>query len=236
MLHQMKTGTIILSIGYLLVGLMLLIMPQTSLGLICFAFGLVILVSGIVNLVRYFRVRGKGLSAPFLLIGGVVALGLGLFLLLKPAFVMSILPVVLGLFIVLDGILRICNSVELGRAHGQKWWMLLLLGILSVGLGALVVFHPFDAIVSVAMLCGVMLIIEGALNLGCIIYASMELRTLARLAEAAMRAVTDPPTVIPEDTAEEDPAQEDVVCDAEATVVDAAPGTPPDQQAPDLKL
>ena len=38
------------------------------------------------------------------------------------------------------------------------------------------------------MLCGILLIAEGALNLGCILYAAMELRTLDRMASAATNA------------------------------------------------
>ena len=48
--------------------------------------------------------------------------------------------------------------------------------------------HPFDAAVSAVMLCGILLIAEGALNLGCILYAAMELRTLDRMASAAANA------------------------------------------------
>ena len=38
------------------------------------------------------------------------------------------------------------------------------------------------------MLCGVLLIAEGAVNLGCVVYAAMELRALDRMADAAMTA------------------------------------------------
>ncbi|MDD4850589.1 MAG: DUF308 domain-containing protein [Gemmiger sp.] len=228
MLHQMKTGSIVLSIGYLLVGLLLLIVPGASLRWICYAFGAVILATGAVNLFRYFRIRGQGLKAPFLLVGGVVAFGLGLFLLLKPDFVISILPVVFGLFILLDGIIRIANGLELARAKGQKWWLLVLLGLLSVVLGLVVVFHPFDAMVSVAMLCGIMLVVEGALNLGCVIYASMELRTLARLAEAALRTAEEAQEAAARDAI----AQAEVVCDAEATEVNTESAPNPDAAHP----
>ena len=38
------------------------------------------------------------------------------------------------------------------------------------------------------MLCGVLLIAEGAVNLGCVVYSAMELRALDRMADAAMTA------------------------------------------------
>lgn len=206
MLRQMKTGMIFLSVGYLLVGLLLLVMPQESLRWICYAFGAVILITGAICLLRYFHIRGNGIRAPFLLIGGVVTLSLGIFLLLQPDFVMSILPVVFGLFIAVDGVLRCENSIELARLHGQRWWILLLLGAVSVLLGVLVVLHPLDAIIGVTMLSGLLLVVEGALNLGCVIYASMEVHALDRVAKALAGTQSEPVAAEGEVVSEQDTA------------------------------
>ena len=123
-----------------------------------------------------------------MLVGGVITAGLGIFTLAKPQVVASFLPVVFGIFIVVDGVSRVGTAIDLAKRKGQKWWMLLLLSIVSVGLGVLLLLHPFDAAVSVVMLCGILLIVEGALNLGCVLYAAMELRTLDRMANAAVNA------------------------------------------------
>lgn len=188
MLHYIKSGTMLLSIAYIIIGMMLLIMPQTSLLWICYAFGAVVLVTGIVCLIQYARIRGTGFTAPFMLVGGVITAGLGIFTLAKPQVVASFLPVVFGIFILVDGLSRVGTAMDLAKRKGQKWWVLLLLSVVSVALGVLLVLHPFDAAVSVVMVCGILLIIEGALNLGCVLYAAMELRTLDRMASAAANA------------------------------------------------
>ena len=188
MLRYVKSGTMLLSIAYIVIGMLLLIMPEASLLWICNAFGVVVLVTGIVCLIQYARIRGTGFTAPFMLVGGVITAGLGIFTLAKPQVVASFLPVVFGIFIVVDGVSRVGTAIDLAKRKGQKWWMLLLLSIVSVGLGVLLLLHPFDAAVSVVMLCGILLIIEGALNLGCVLYAAMELRTLDRMANAAVNA------------------------------------------------
>ena len=156
MLRYVKNGMLLLSLAYIVIGMLLLIMPETSLLWICNIFGVVVLVTGIVCLIQYARIRGTGFTAPFMLVGGVITAGLGIFTLAKPQVVTSFLPVVFG--------------------------------IVSVALGVLLVLHPFDAAVSAVMLCGILLIAEGALNLGCILYAAMELRTLDRMASAAANA------------------------------------------------
>ena len=217
MLRYVKSGMMLLSIAYIVIGMMLLIMPQTSLLWICYAFGAVVLITGIACLIQYARIRGTGFTAPFMLVGGVITAGLGIFTLAKPQVVASFLPVVFGIFIVVDGLSRIGSAIDLAKRKGQKWWVLLLLSIVSVALGILLVLHPFGAAVSLVMVCGILLIVEGAMNLGCILYAAMELRTLDRMAtaaaNAAMSAIGD---ALDEAEAAESPADAPVVYDAES--------------------
>ena len=217
MLRYVKSGMMLLSIAYIVIGMMLLIMPQTSLLWICYAFGAVVLLTGIVCLIQYARIRGTGFTAPFMLVGGVITAGLGIFTLAKPQVVASFLPIVFGIFIVVDGLSRIGSAIDLAKRKGQKWWVLLLLSIVSVALGILLVLHPFGAAVSVVMVCGILLIAEGAMNLGCILYAAMELRTLDRMATAAANAaISAIGDALDEAEAAESPADAPVVYDAES--------------------
>ena len=188
MLRYVKNGMLLLSIAFIALGLLLLVMPQTSLLWICYAFGAVVLITGVVCLVQYARLRGSGFAAPFFLVAGVSTAALGIFSLARPEVVASFLPVVFGLFILIDGCSRIGTAIELARRKADKWWMMLLFSVLSVALGILLLVNPFGAAVSVVMLCGVLLIIEGVVNLSCVVYTAMELRPLARMADAAVTA------------------------------------------------
>ena len=226
MLRYVKAG-VLPSLAFLVLGVLLLVMPQTSLLWICYAFGAVVLVTGIVCLIQYARVRGSGFAAPFLLVGGVITAALGLFTLAQPQTVASFLPVVFGLFILVEGCSRIGAALDLAKRKADKWWVLLLLSLLSIALGLLLLFDPFEAAVSAVMRCGVLLIVEGALSLACALYAAMELRALDRMADAAMTATLQALG----DLADEEEAEalnrdhEGVVYDAEST--DVSDGTPP---------
>lgn len=225
MLRYVKAG-VLPSLAFLVLGVLLLVMPQTSLLWICYAFGAVVLVTGIVCLIQYARVRGSGFAAPFLLVGGVITAALGLFTLAQPQTVASFLPVVFGLFILVEGCSRIGAALDLAKRKADKWWVLLL-SLLSIALGLLLLFDPFEAAVSAVMLCGVLLIVEGALSLACALYAAMELRALDRMADAAMTATLQALG----DLADEEDAEalnrdhEGVVYDAEST--DVSDGAPP---------
>ena len=91
MLRYVKNGMLLLSVAYIVIGMLLLIMPETSLLWICNIFGVVVLITGIVCLIQYARIRGTGFTAPFMLVGGVITAGLGIFTLAKPQVVTSFL-------------------------------------------------------------------------------------------------------------------------------------------------
>mgnify|MGYP002731265224 CR=1 FL=1 len=113
------------------------------------------------------------------------------------------------------------TAIDLAKRKGEKWWLLLLFSLVSIALGVLLIWHPFGAAVSVVMLCGVLLIVEGALNLGCILYAAMELRTLDRMANAAVNATL---TALGDALDEAEAAGTDIVdvtSDGEPVVYDA---------------
>ena len=92
MLRYVKNGMLLLSVAYIVIGMLLLIMPETSLLWICNIFGVVVLVTGIVCLIQYARIRGTGFTAPFMLVGGVITAGLGIFTLAKPQVVTAFCP------------------------------------------------------------------------------------------------------------------------------------------------
>lgn len=185
MLHHLRTGMLVLSVLYFVLGLALLAAPAASLPWVCAGFGLLIALTGARSLWRYSRNKEKGLAAWFTLAGGVVTLALGLFALLRPDFVQWVLPVVFGVFLLVDGAAREQSAWQLVRRKGQRWWVLLLLGFVTGIAGILLILQPFSHWpVDSIWLSGLLLIIEGVLNAGCTLYTALLLHDLDKAAEA----------------------------------------------------
>ena len=192
MLRHIKPGMLVFSVLYILLGLLLLLAPQAVADVFCIALGLLVVLCGLQSLYGYFKKDNGSIRAAVSLLLSLPTIALGMWALLctvQSAMTFEwLLPLLFGLMLLVDGVVRAQSSFALAKRKGQKWWMLLLFSIVSVALGVLLVLHPFDAAVSAVMLCGILLIAEGALNLGCILYAAMELRTLDRMASAAANA------------------------------------------------
>ena len=75
----------------------------------------------------------------------------------------------MGIFIVIDGLLNLKRAFELHRLEYGRWFITLILSLVSVALGLLVVFQPYLAAEALIMLIGVVFIYEGLSDLWAIV-------------------------------------------------------------------
>ena len=171
MAKKLKWNLILMSVLYLGLGIFLLMRPSTALNAVCYALGGVVLVCAAVQLVRYFAVE-RGIFQ---------SLGLGAFLILRSDIVVRILPIVFGLFVIFDSLGRIQNALDLRRCEYPSWKGFLLLPVLSVVLGVVMILNPFGTMETLVMAIGIILIIEGAINLLSALYTVLAIRRFSKL-------------------------------------------------------
>ena len=181
MVKKLKWNMILMSVLYLGLGIFLLAKPGTALNIVCYALGAVVLACAAVQLIRYFVAERGVFQSQLTLISGLVCLGLGAFLIIRSDIVVSILPIVFGLFVIFDALGRVQNALDLRRCGYDSWKGFLLLPVLSVVLGVIMIANPFGAMETLVMAIGIILIIEGAINLLSALYTVLALRRFAKL-------------------------------------------------------
>ena len=139
MVKKLKWNLILMSLLYVGLGIFLVMKPGTALNIVCYALGGVVLACAAVQLIRYFVVERGVFQSQLTLISGLVCLALGVFLLLRSDIVVSILPIVFGLFVIFDAIGRVQNALDLRRCGYDSWKGFLLLPVLSVVLGVVLI-------------------------------------------------------------------------------------------------
>ena len=190
---KLKWNLILMSVLYLGLGVFLLLVPGTALNVVCYALGAVVLACAVVQLVRYFAVERGVFQSQLTLISGLVCLGLGAFLIIRSDIVVRILPIVFGLFVIFDSLGRIQNALELRRCQYSSWKGFLLLALLSIALGVVMIVDPFGAMETLVMAIGIILIVEGALNLLSALYTAIAVRRFIKLhpeTQSMLEAVT----------------------------------------------
>ncbi len=190
---KLKWNLILMSVLYLALGIFLLMVPGTALNVVCYALGAVVLACAAVQIVRYFAVERGVFQSQLTLISGLVCLGLGAFLIIRSDIVVRILPIVFGLFVIFDSLGRIQNALELRRCNYESWKGFLLLALLSIALGVVMILNPFGTMETLVMAIGVILIIEGALNLLSALYTVIAVKRFMKLhpeTQSVLEAIT----------------------------------------------
>ena len=160
-----KYGYIVMAAAFCVIGLLLMIFPETSTQVICCTLGIAMLCFGVIKLIGYFSRDLFRLAFQFDLEFGILLTALGLIVLLRPAGAMSFLFVALGISILTDGLFRIRIAMDAKTFGVRSWWLLLMLAIVTAVVGLLLVFHPLKSAQWMTVLLGMSLFAEGVLNL-----------------------------------------------------------------------
>jgi len=92
---------------------------------------------------------------------GVLSLVAGVIILFKPSDSLSTLAVIAGIFLLLDGILELADSLM--RSTPNRG-LVALIGVLSAIVGVLLIRHPIGGVAAVALLIGIWLIAIGVVR------------------------------------------------------------------------
>lgn len=185
-MKNLKWNLIVMSVLYIALGIFLIVEPGTALNVVCYALGGMVLVCAAIQLVRYFTAERGVFQSQLTLAFGIICLGLGGFLLVRSDIVIRILPIVFGLFVVFDSLGRVQNALELRRCHYSSWKGFLLLALLSVVLGVIMIVNPFGTMETLVMAIGVILLVEGALNLLSALYTALAVRRFMKMNPVAV--------------------------------------------------
>lgn len=194
-------------ICYIALGIALIAWPAESLKLFCYVLGGVTAVYGLWQVYRFIAHREEKFSTVGLLVG-IVALALGISLFVNPELFSSILPFILGLYLIFDGAVKLQAALDIKKDGYERWAILLLLSLLMVALGVVIVINPFHSAGVLVAFIGICMLADGVINLWNAIVVIRHLRALKKAAANAEAVditedaaeVKDPPA---EETAEE---------------------------------
>ena len=162
---NLKFNFVVAALLYIVLGVVLLVWPDTTSSVICYAIGVVLLVYGGVSILSFLISHEKTAALALQLVVGVVAAALGVFFLTQPRLILSILPILMGLFVIIVSLLSIKRAFEMRHYGYPKWWAALLLALIAIGLGLLILFHPYMAAETVIMVIGVVFLYVGVCDL-----------------------------------------------------------------------
>lgn len=160
-----KTGYIIISSLLMVLGVLIMALPDLSVSVIGILAGAMLVAFGLVKLVGYFSRDLYRLAFQFDLAMGILLAVMGVILLARPNAAMNFICVALGITFLADGLLKVQMSLDARRFGLKSWWAIGLFGLFVGCVGAVLVLRPTQSARIMTILLGVCTLCEGALNL-----------------------------------------------------------------------
>lgn len=163
-LKRTKLAYSILSIVLIVIGIYLIIRPQTAMLTVCRVLGVVLMFYGIIRLLGYFSHDMYQLAFQFDLAMGIFSLVAGCIFLLRTEWIAELIPAFIGVIVLIDAVFKIQTSLDAKRFGISKWWLILILAVIAGALGAMLLVIPLKVVEFVMVLIGINLVIDGVLN------------------------------------------------------------------------
>lgn len=185
-ISRILKGQAATSLIYILLGLCLICMPVDAVNIICrFIFGVVLIAAGLYHIWIY--VQEKQNSTLMDLFSGGLILVLGIFLFYNPEVVVSLLPVLLGTFILTDSVWVLKGCVKMKKRDGQglEWKILLAGSLIFIVLGIAMIVNPFSAVKVMIVFAGCVLLVNGIADFAFLFLIRKGIRTLTEFRQRA---------------------------------------------------
>lgn len=157
-------------------GVLLIFFAEKSMLFICMTFGIICTVYGLVRLIAWFAKTHSYSSGD--LVGGIIGVAAGSLLLSHPEFIISIIPLIIGIVITVIGINKVKETMDIKNSGYANWGTLIVPALLVLGLGVFIVFNPFDTVTLTVRIIGATLVFNGISDLWTISRVNHTIKTV----------------------------------------------------------
>ena len=156
-------GKIIFSAILIVLGLVFVIFPSLFVNSIGIISGVILLLVGILGIILSLMTRGIMFVSIFSIIISVVAICFGITFIVNPDLVVTILPIFLICYLLINGVSKIFSYIKFKEV--KAYILDLIVGIIFIILGITLIFFIDEFNSFLAILVGVMLLIIGLSSL-----------------------------------------------------------------------
>lgn len=158
-IRKLGRNSIVLSIVLLVFGLFMFTRPISTINVLMIVFGVILVLDGLVHLVSYFSIKNDYRFFSGELVQAIIYIILGFVLMINYYNVSYLLPIILGIWIIVDSIFKLQISMNIRDIYDSHWGVLLALSILTGLFGMIVLFNPVSSLELLTRVCGAILMI-----------------------------------------------------------------------------
>ena len=148
--------SIILSVLFMIVGILLIVWPKASLDTFAYVIGTIMIIYGIYSFIDSFSINPA--LCLFEMTNSILSFLLGICVFLNPSIFESILPIVLGIFFIISGAFSSRISFII-KDIDNSYILSLFTSILMVICGVILIINPGNTALVITTLIGIILIV-----------------------------------------------------------------------------
>lgn len=163
-LKSFKTDRIIFAAGAIVLGIVLLVWPSTSLLIMGKCIGALLAAGGLAAVFMFFRNHESAMKS-ILLIMAAVMLICGIVIFLHPDDLVRLIPTIMGILVLISGLINLGETFMLTRSKYNKWWASLIVAIATIAAGIFLIRNAFNLASLITRIAGGILIFDGISDL-----------------------------------------------------------------------
>ena len=160
---KMSITSVIFSLLFIFTGIFLLLKPETAINIVCYVLGVILVLWGVVSVIQFFSDKNSTSYLSLSFIFGAFVFIFGIIILIKPSIIASIVPLLLGVWMVINGVTKLSYSLSIYKA--SKNILSVVGSILIVIFGITLIFNPFEGAKGLTQIIGIALIVYSVLDL-----------------------------------------------------------------------
>lgn len=162
-IKSMYKTSLIFSIVLFIIGLFLLIKPEATLDTISYIIGILLMIWGVIPVITFISNKDNNNYLETSFIIGIFAVIFGIIVMLNPKFIVSIIPFVIGIWMIINGITKLTYSINLNKETDAMNSIIISAIILVCGI--VLVFNPFAGAKVLTQIIGIFIIIYSVLDI-----------------------------------------------------------------------
>ncbi len=159
-------SSMITGIIFFCFGLFLFLKPETTINSISYFLGGILIIIGFVTFLKYILNNDTVVKKFDVdLIYGIVGMVAGLVLILNPKAIATIIPFILGMWIVISSAIKLQYALTLKQFESSHWKVPFTVSIISLIWGIILVFNPFQGAVVITKVIGIFVMVYALLEI-----------------------------------------------------------------------
>lgn len=177
---KLGRSSLFISVLLTILGFLMAFKSQETVSVFVVLFGYILVVDGLIHCASYFTIDKDLSFFSYELAQAIIDILLGFFVVANANSVAFVLPITLGLWIVLDGILKIQIALNIRDIRNTNWGIMFMSALVAIFIGFAIIFNPVKSLDLLVRLSGVALVITQLLSIYDNVYFLNEVKEISK--------------------------------------------------------